>query len=131
MYKFVMEIGPLAVFTSFSDGWLISRQARRLFSASAVLTLLVTVTIFRGVNSSKLPFAERLPLAILGVVGTLALLFIWAGMWRYWYRLDDSGKWVKWLWFLVLLLGFPWSSCVYFLCVYLLQTTRYRVYRVQ
>ena len=113
-----MELGPLGVFTSFSDGWLISSQARKVFSVSALFTLALTVLLFSHIDIREPNLAERIVLGILGVIGSAAILFLWAGMCRYWSRFDDSGRWLKWLWLVSLLLGFPWGSCVYFLLVF-------------
>jgi hypothetical protein len=121
-----MKIGPLAVFTNFTDEWLISRQARTLFLISTVLTLVLTALFLSQIDIAKMTLAQRLPVSILGMVGIIALVFIWAGMWRYWYRLDDSGGWSKRICFLLLLLGLWWGSCIYFLFVYLPRVSRYK-----
>src|ERR1700749_946633 len=48
----------------------------------------------------------RLPLTTAAILGCLGLIFLWLGMWWYWVRLDDSGRWSKRFWFIVLLAGF-------------------------
>ena len=113
------QIGPFALWTSFTDDWLVSRQAVRLFLISAVLVLLLTPTFFGWVDTSKMALFQRLPWGVLGIVGSIGLLFLWFGMWRYWLRLDHSSVWNKRLWFIVLLFGFWWGSCLYFFFSYL------------
>ncbi len=54
------------------------------------------------------------PLGIFEIAGILSLFFVYFGMWRFWIRLDQSPKWLKRLWFLVLLIGFWWGSVLYF-----------------
>jgi hypothetical protein len=100
------------------DDWLISRLSMKLFFLSALLVIAMT-PIFIGVDTTKMTFLQRLPWGILGVVGPVGLFFLWLGMWRYWVRLDDSRRWVKQVWFVVLLIGFWWGSVLYFFLVYL------------
>lgn len=114
----VERIGPSGVLNSFRDDWLVSRQAIKLFFVSAVLVMLLTPVSFGLVGIAKMTFFQRLPWAILGVAGSIGSLFLWLGMWRYWFRLDDSGAWNKRFWFIVLLVGFWWGSCLYFFFAY-------------
>ena len=100
------------------DDWLISRLSMKLFFLSALLVIAMT-PIFMGVDTTKMTLLQRLPWGILGVVGPLGLFFLWLGMWRYWVRLDDSKRWVKRVWFVVLLVGFWWGSVLYLFLVYL------------
>jgi len=116
-----MKIGPLALFTNFGDRWLVSRQARTLFLCSTVLVLLLSLPLFGWVSSD--PF-QHIPWSIVAMIGVVGMFFLWFGMWRYWYRIDNSGVWSKRFWFFVLLIGFCWGGCLYFLTVYLPHVTR-------
>jgi hypothetical protein len=126
-----MEMGPLGVFTSFSDGWLVSRQAKREFATSALLTVALTTLLLSRIDIQKLNLGARIAVGVLGIVGLLAALFLFAAMCRYWYQLDDSGRCAKGLSLALLGLGFPWGSCVYLLFVYLRQTTGHRSYALK
>lgn len=108
----------------FKDDWLITGQAARLFLLSTVLVLALTPVFLGWVDTTKMSFWMRLPWGILGVVGPVAIFFLWFGMWRYWVRLDDSKVAAKRAWFLVLLLGFWWGSCLYYFFVYHPQATQ-------
>jgi hypothetical protein len=118
----VMQFQRVGIFwvpsSLLRDDWLISRLSMKLFFLSALLVIAMT-PIFIGVDTTKMTFLQRLPWGILGVVGPVGLFFLWLGMWRYWVRLDDSGRWVKQVWFVVLLIGFWWGSVLYFFLVYL------------
>jgi uncharacterized BrkB/YihY/UPF0761 family membrane protein len=118
------SIGPGAFLREFKDEWLVTRQAAKLFFLSAILLLSITPVFLGWIDTSKMTFWMRLPWGILGVRGTIALFFLWLGMWRYWLRIDDSRAWVKRIWFLILLIGFCWGSFLYFFSVYLPQAIR-------
>jgi hypothetical protein len=116
---------------SIRDEWLVSRQAVKLFIAATLLVLALTamfgIMIMCGVeNTNGMPFMLRLPIGILAIAGTMALFFVWLGMWRFWLRIDSSGKAAKRLWFGLLLLGFWYASCLYVYAVYLPQASRAR-----
>lgn len=81
--------------------------------------MLPLTPVFLGrVDPKSLSFWLRLPLSILGVLGPIALFFLWFGMWRYWVRIDSSKVYAKRLWFVVLLVGFWYGSCLYYFFVY-------------
>jgi hypothetical protein len=63
----------------------------------------------------------RLSLAILLLAAIAGMFFLWIGMWWYWATLDDSGKWAKRFWFLMLLFGVWFGGAMYYVCVYLPQ----------
>ncbi len=108
----------------FKDTWLVSRQAVRLFFV-AVVFVLALIPVFLGlVDPAKMSLAMRLPWTIVGMVGTISLFFLWFGMWRYWMRLDHSRVFAKRLWFVVLLFGLWYGSCLYYFFVYRPQVTR-------
>ncbi len=107
-----------------TDDLLVSRWTPIFFLLSAICIVALT-PIFRGsVDIEKMSFWMRLPWTILAIFGTFGLFFLWLGMWRYWVRLDDSSVWAKRVWFLILLVGFWWASCLYYFLVYLPQVIR-------
>lgn len=118
------NIGPSGLWNRFKDDWLITRQAARLFFVSTILVLALTPVFLGRVVTTNMPLWMRVPWGILGIVGPLALFFLWIGMWRYWVRVDDSKAYAKRLWFLILLLGFWYGSCLYCYFVYLPQVMR-------
>jgi hypothetical protein len=110
----------------FRDDRLASRGYATLFAISSILTVCVEFILWSRLDPAKMSFWMRLPLAFVGVFGTLGLLFLYIGMWWYWARLDDSDRWWKRFWFVVLLVGFWNGSVPYFLFVYLPQVVRRR-----
>jgi hypothetical protein len=62
----------------------------------------------------------------LGALAAIGSVFIWLGMWRYWVRIDNSRPWIKRIWFVVLLIGFSWGSCLYYFFGYLPEFLRRR-----
>ena len=120
----LQNIGPSGVWNSFKDDWLISPQAARLFFASTIFVLAL-IPVARGmVDPARMMLWERIPLTIFAMVGTLAHLFLWIGMWKYFARVDGSKVYEKRLWFLILLFGFWYGSCLYCYFVYLPQVMR-------
>ena len=105
------------------DDWLTSSKIAKLFFVSSLLVIALT-PVFSGVDTSKMTFWHRLPWGLLGIVGPIALFFLWFGMWRYWLRLDNSRVWAKRVWFFILLIGFWWGSVLYYFFVYLPQIIR-------
>jgi hypothetical protein len=112
------------IWTWFKDNWLITRQAAKLFAVSTALVLALTPVFLGKVDTSRMSFWTRLPWGILGILGPIALFFLWFGMWRYWVRIDRSPIWTKRMWFVVLLIGFWWGSCLYCFFAYLPQVIR-------
>ena len=108
----------------FKDRWIVSRQAGKLFLISALIALAMTPIFFGAVDTERMSFWPRLPWALLSIVGPVAVLFLWFGMWRYWFQIDRSARWIKRLWFVILLVGFWWGSCLYCFFVYLPQVFR-------
>jgi signal transduction histidine kinase len=97
----------------------------KLFFLSALLVIAMTF-IFSGVDTNKMTFWQRLPWGILGILIPFGMLFLWLGMWRYWVRIDRSSRWLKRIWFVVLLIGFWWGSVLYYFLAYLPQMIRRR-----
>jgi hypothetical protein len=120
------NIGPSGLWNRFKDDWLITRQASSLFLASTILALALTPAFLGTGVTANVPLWMRIPWGILGIVGPLAVCFLWLGMWRYWVRIDDSAAYAKRLWFVILLLGFWYGSCLYCYFVYLPQVMRTR-----
>jgi len=112
------------VWNWFEDDWLATRRAAWLFLVSTFLVLALTPVLLGKFDTKAMSFWARLAWGILGVLGPIALFFLWFGMWRYWARIDNASRWAKRMWFLVLLVGFWWGSCVYCYFVYLPQVFR-------
>ena len=103
-----------------SAEWLSSRGAAVLFSCSTLLVIaLIPVSPLGIVNVGQLSGLSRLAWDILAVVGTMGLFFLWFGMWKFWSHVDNSTRTAKRAWFVVLLLGFWYGSCLYCWFVYL------------
>jgi hypothetical protein len=111
------------IWTWFKDEWLITRQAAKLFFTSAILVLAsVPVVLGWKIDIEKMSFWPRVPFAIYFVLLPIAIFFLWFGMWRYWVRIDHASRRDRRMWFVILLVGFWWGSCLYCLFVYLPQT---------
>jgi uncharacterized BrkB/YihY/UPF0761 family membrane protein len=112
------------LWTPFINDWLKKRQAAYLFAISTLLVFALVPVFLGRVHTNSMSFWTRLPWGILGILGPIALFFLWIGMWLYWVRVDNSSPWKKRLSFVVLLAGFWWGSCIYYLAVYLPQAMR-------
>jgi uncharacterized BrkB/YihY/UPF0761 family membrane protein len=108
------------------DDWLISQTVALLFLLSTGLVVLSTPVFLGRLDTATMSFWQRLPWGILGIAGPPGILFLWLGMWRYWFRHDESKPSVKRFWFVVLLIGFWFASCVYCFFVYLPQVIQRR-----
>jgi hypothetical protein len=115
------KIGPLGFLNWFHDDWLVTRLAMRLFFLSTIIVLAVRLTLFGSVNPNQISFWSNLGWGLFGVVAPIAIFFLLFGMWRFWLRVDDSGRWAKRFWFFALLLGIWWwyALCLYCWIVYL------------
>lgn len=111
------------LWNKFKDSWFHKTQALVLFLVSTALVIAETPLLLGLIPLTAMPFWQRLPWGILAILGPIALFFLWIGMWRYWVRLDTSPRWLRRLWFFLLLFGLWWASCLYCLLVYLPQTT--------
>lgn len=113
---------PLTTFfEARGDQWFFGRSARALFFVSTLLVISVTWILW-VVELGHLPFWPNLIVGLVGIGGTLSIFFLWIGMWRYWTRIDASSRWVKRLWFLILLIGFCWGAVLYCYVIYLPQS---------
>lgn len=95
-----------------------------LFFVATLLVLPVTVITTGGVDLSQVRGWQQIPWDILCVACPLGLLFIFAGMWIYWVKVDRSKRARKRLWFVVLLVGAWYGSCLYYYFAYLPQVRR-------
>ena len=118
------RIGPLGLWNRFDERWIGTRRAAQLFFVASLFVLGLLPVFLGRIEPSDKPSANVF-WGIVGVGGAFSVLFLWLGMWRYWARLDaSSGKWIKRFWFLVMLAGFWYGSCLYCWCVYLPQVIR-------
>jgi hypothetical protein len=112
------HVGPFSFYNWFKDDWLVSRQAVKLFLLAALLDL-GTIPIFLGkIDPAKLPFWQRLPLGIEGILAPISIFFLWIGMGRYWIKLDNSTKLAKVVSFILLLFGMFYGTVLYYFFVY-------------
>ncbi len=107
-----------------NDNWLASPTAVKFFLISTIFVV-ASIPLAEGwIDITKTTLGIRLPLTILAILGTIAILSLWIGMWLYWIRLDGSGIWAKRAWFFVLLVGFWYGAVPYYFFVYRPQVTR-------
>jgi hypothetical protein len=118
------KAGLPGIAARFKDDWLVSGQAAKLFFASTLLTVPFTPIFLGMLTISKMSSVGKLMWNVVGIAGTVAVFFLWLGMWRFWVRLDGSNGITKRVWFLVLLLGFWYGACLYYYFVYLPQVLR-------
>ena len=77
------NVGPSGVWNSLKDDWLITPQAARLFLVSTIFVLALIPVLQGMVDPARMMLWMRIPLTIFAMIGTLALLFLWIGMWKY------------------------------------------------
>lgn len=119
------RIGPFWLPSALlRDDLLVSRAAATLFFVSTILLLALTPVFLSRVDPRGMSFWMKLPWEILAVIAPIGLFFLFFGMWRYWLRIDNSSKWAKRVWFLVLLLGMWYGSALYYFFAYLPQVMR-------
>jgi hypothetical protein len=112
------ELGPFGFFEWFKDGWLVSRQALKLFRLSTVFVL-ATIPIFVMHWAPEHPTLwQNLLGGTAGVLGPISIFFLWFGMWRYWFRLDNSPSQMKRTSFILLLIGVWYGAVLYCYFVY-------------
>jgi len=102
----------------FTDNWLSSRQAARLFFVAVVFVLALIPVFLGSVDPARMSLAMRIPWTIVGLVGPVSFFFLWFGMWRYWVRLDHSRAVAKRFWFVIRLFGLCYGGCLYYFLVY-------------
>lgn len=120
------NIGPLGLLNRFRDDWIVTRLAMRLFFLSTIIVLVLMPIVYGWINPKRISVWANLGWGLLGIVGPVALFFLLLGMWRYWLRIDDSGRWSKRFWFVMLLIGVWWwyALCLYCWIVYLPKVIR-------
>jgi hypothetical protein len=111
-------IPGFALLKRVSNEWLIGRVASILFGLSGFLTLAVTLLWIGVLRVSDTNLWEDVLLGIFGAGGVLGAFFIWAGMWQYWVRIDESSASIKRIWFIVLLFGIWYGGIIYYLVQY-------------
>ncbi len=103
------------------DRWIIGHQGVLLFTLSALCSLALTPIFLGWIHPARMSYSLRIFWAALEILGPIGLVLIYFGMWLYWVRLDGSRVWTKRAWFVILLVG-PWyGSCLYCFFVYLPQ----------
>jgi hypothetical protein len=86
---------PSAAWNAFKDDWFTTRRAAGLFFVSTLLVFAL-IPVFQGrLDLAKMTRGMRAAWTIFGVAGTLALVFLWIGMWKYWARVDASKPYAK------------------------------------
>lgn len=103
----------------FKDDWLITARAAKLFLVCSVGLIAVTPIFLGWVDPNKMSAAGRISWEVLGIVGAVGTTLLWLGMWRYWLRIDRSRAILRRFWFVILLLGAFYGSCLYYYFVYL------------
>ena len=106
------------------DDWLLSRRAVRTFLFCVLMTLALTPVFLGALANVPVTPANQIALGVGGVVGSLALISLWVGMWRFWARFDNSPRSAKRGWFVFLLVGGWYASCAYYVLVYRPQVLR-------
>jgi hypothetical protein len=117
------DFGPMKLWNRFRDDWIVTPIAARLFFGASILTIVIAPLLLGYVEpeGSK---SINLFWGIMGAISPFGVLFIWLGMWRYWARVDNSKRWVRRFWFVILLAGFWYGSVPYYFFVYLPQYFR-------
>jgi hypothetical protein len=101
-----------------SASWLMSRNAARLFGASAMVLTVATILLLSDVQQGSGPLSS-LFWAIVGVSASLGAFFLWTGMLRFWRLWDTSSRAARRVWFVVLLIGVFYGAILYYALVYL------------
>ena len=109
---------PFGFMSYFKDEWLVSAQALKLFLVAIPFGLALTPVFLGWIGVTNATDLARLFWGVVGVIGTIGLLFLWLGMWRYWMRLDTSKPAIKRLSFVVLFLGIWYGSMIYYFWIY-------------
>jgi hypothetical protein len=109
-----------------AENWVLQRRPRSLFSYAAVVTtILFIIGVIANVMMAyhgAIPIPKTIPFKIfgvlVGVVGASAALWLWVGMCWYWVQLDQSSRWSKIFWFIILLLGNWAGATAYYFLIY-------------
>jgi hypothetical protein len=109
-----------------SESWLISPTAKKVYVASAVLTVfffgvLMTIVFAAALAGGTLAQAPLLAsvLKALLFISLMGTALLWIGMWYFWYRFHPGSDMSKALWAAIILVSGPVGALLYFLAVYL------------
>jgi hypothetical protein len=102
----------------FAEQRLVSRRYVVLFAVGQLCAFVTLWGMRAGIVIEREVWWKRYPLALAAVIGICGILLTCIGMWWFWARYDDSGKWAKRIWFAVLLVGFWGGTVLYYFCVY-------------
>ncbi len=116
--------GPWGLLNLFKDDWLVTRQAAKLFFASAIYLLALTPVFLCSTDMAHWPSSMKLAWNVAGGIGAIAVFFLWIGMLRYLIRIDQSNKWIRRLSLVILVLGFWYGACLYCFALYIPQVLR-------
>ena len=105
------------------DQWLISKAAVRIFAIAASLAVVVPALVYLDMVRDTGALSQVF-WATAGVLTALSIFFLWSGMWRFWNKFDQSSRVARRIWFLVVLFGFWYGTVLYFIFVYLRQSSR-------
>lgn len=109
----------LFLWENVTDEWLVSRTACAFFGGAAFLGVALTTLLVAVPPHGEPTLALRVAWGALGVLGTLGLFFLWSRMWIFWKKYDSSSRWVRRLFFAILLVGLCYGAVLYFLLVFL------------
>ena len=106
-----------------SDEWIVSNPAAVLFGLAAAFTCLLTVFLFSSLPIGDDGIWPQTGWGIVGVLGPLGALFLWAGMRRYQKMRGQSRFGDTRLVRLLMLIGLCWTAVVYYLATLSPETT--------
>jgi NADH:ubiquinone oxidoreductase subunit 3 (subunit A) len=99
---------------------LYTRTAAYLLGLAAVLSSSAVIINHSNFNFDALSPLRQKELSILGAASALGFVALLVCMGFFWLRCDASSKLSKTIWFLILLIGFPFGSTIlYYVAVYL------------
>jgi hypothetical protein len=112
------------LYLPISSNWLFSKNAKRVYLASALLALCLIATLIgsrtamRAAGIGRLtPTAAPLVRALL-LPGILGAGVLWTGMWHFWFSFDRSHYLKKAIWFAILFFLVPLGTLAYYFFVY-------------
>ena len=109
----------------FTKEWLVRGGGPCVLLLSAIVILVETAFVY-GFRIAHADLARlvavSVPIRVLyfavEIVSTFAYLLLYFAMWFYWALVDGSRTSKKKIWFIVLLLGLWYGSCLYYFLVY-------------
>ncbi|HEX3320171.1 MAG TPA: PLDc N-terminal domain-containing protein [Terriglobales bacterium] len=108
------------------EHWILGERSRLLLRDAAIIaTALLIVGLCANVvlaYHSRPAFLESKTLqyfvGIIGAVGSVAVIYLWVGMFWHWLKADSYSQKSKIVWFIVLLIGNWVGAIAYYLFVY-------------